>query len=99
MLSSAAPLVAQADRVPAAASTVARPTVKAVRIQQPPIIDGRLDDPAWRTAARLPPRGERIRRSGRRPYRWWKHGRDNGCRARRHVVECLIRVRRRTYGR
>lgn len=31
----------------------ALPTVRPARVQQPPTIDGRLNDPAWRTAARV----------------------------------------------
>jgi hypothetical protein len=32
---------------------LARPTARPARIQQPPTIDGRLDDAAWRSAARV----------------------------------------------
>ena len=35
----------------AAAQTPARPTLTAVRTDRPPVIDGRLDDAMWRTAA------------------------------------------------
>ena len=30
-----------------------RPTITAVRVEESPVIDGRLDDPAWRTASRV----------------------------------------------
>jgi hypothetical protein len=50
-----APLFAQAQTAPPipAASAVVRPSVSPTRVQQPPAIDGRLDDPAWSTAARI----------------------------------------------
>ena len=34
-------------------SGIGRPTISAVRAEQPPVIDGRLDDALWRTAAHL----------------------------------------------
>ena len=30
-----------------------RPTATAVRVEEPPVVDGRLDDLAWRTASRV----------------------------------------------
>ena len=39
-----------------------RPTTTAVRVGAPPVIDGRLDDPAWRTASRV---SEFVQRPGR----------------------------------
>ena len=38
---------------PQAGARAARPTVTPVRLAEAPIIDGRLDDPAWRAAARI----------------------------------------------
>src|SRR5687767_9809759 len=35
----------------ASAQTPSRPTLTAVRTDRPPVIDGRLDDAMWRTAA------------------------------------------------
>ena len=42
---------AQAQRPAGRADTAARPSLTAVRAAQPPVIDGRLDDAVWRTAA------------------------------------------------
>ena len=39
--------------VAAAADVFAQPAVSAVRVEQPPVIDGLLDDDAWTNAARL----------------------------------------------
>ena len=39
-----------------------RPTITAVRVEEPPVIDGRLDDLAWRTAS---PVTEFVQRPGR----------------------------------
>src|SRR5262245_26109221 len=40
--------------VPGSAVAVgSRPMIQPVRVQQPPTIDGRLDDPAWKNAARI----------------------------------------------
>jgi hypothetical protein len=44
---------AQGPIAPQAGAPAARPTVTAVRFTEAPIIDGRLDDPAWRSAARV----------------------------------------------
>ena len=38
---------------PAAGVPAGRPAVTAIRLKDPPIIDGRLDDSAWRSAARI----------------------------------------------
>ena len=50
-----APLFAQAQTTlpMPPASAVVRPSVSPTRVQRPPAIDGRLDDPAWGTAARI----------------------------------------------
>src|SRR4051812_16122248 len=50
------PVSAQTQTVspaPSAPAPVVRPSISPTRVQQPPTIDGRLDDPAWRTAAHI----------------------------------------------
>src|SRR5256885_6675572 len=44
--------LAQSDRL-IRANPATPPSVKPVRVERPPAIDGRLDDAAWRTAARV----------------------------------------------
>lgn len=39
--------------IPAAGAMAGRPAVTAIRLEEPPLIDGRLDDAAWRSAARI----------------------------------------------
>ena len=52
------PSVAPQDRT----GITGRPTATAVRVEEPPVIDGRLDDLAWRTASRVT---EFVQRPGR----------------------------------
>jgi hypothetical protein len=47
------PLFAQGARPVSAAGVAAPPAVRPTRVQQPPTIDGRLDDQAWRGAAHV----------------------------------------------
>lgn len=50
------PAVAQGNQKgspPPAWTLAGRPTLTAVRVEEPPSIDGRLDDPIWRTATRV----------------------------------------------
>jgi hypothetical protein len=48
-----APGSVEAGQIESPAIIAPRPVVRPTRLQAPPTIDGRLDDPAWRTAAHI----------------------------------------------